>query len=76
MFKVKILNYKEVLYSGSATEVILSSEEGEITIMDFHQPILSRLSKGIINIDKKWFFKIKDGIACLKKGELKVIVET
>jgi F0F1-type ATP synthase epsilon subunit len=76
MFKVKILDYKEVLYSGQATEVILSSEEGEIAIMDFHQPILSRLSKGIINIDRELLFKIKDGVSCFKKGELSAIVET
>lgn len=75
MFRVAILTPQSTVYFGLASEVVLPSEEGEITILDFHQPILSRLAQGTIDIDKKWSFEVKDGIACLREGELKVIVE-
>ncbi len=75
MFKVSISDYKNWVYKGLAQEVILPSEEGVITILDFHQPILVRLSSGIINVDKKWFFEIKEGIAFFEGEELSVIIE-
>jgi len=75
MFKVRILTPQSAIYLGLATEVVLPSKDGEISVLDFHQPIISRLCPGTINIDKKWFFDIKDGVAYLGDDELKVIVE-
>jgi len=76
MFKVTLLTPKEELYVGLALKVILPTQEGQITVLDFHQPILSRLAAGVISIDERWLFKIKDGIVQMSGLELLGIVET
>jgi len=75
MFKVTLLTPKKELYVGLALKVILPTQEGEITVLDFHQPILSRLAQGVISVDDRWLFKIKDGIAQMSGLELLGIVE-
>lgn len=76
MFKVTIVTPQEELYVGLALKVILPTQEGEITLLDFHQPLLSRLAAGVISIDERWLFRIKDGIAQMSGLELLGIVET
>ena len=75
MFKVTLITPKEQLYIGLALKVILPTQEGQITILDFHQPLLSRLTAGVISVDDRWLFKIKDGIAQMSGLELLGIVE-
>jgi len=76
MFKVTLLTPQEELYVGLALKVILPTEDGQLTILDFHQPLLSRLAKGTVSIDDRWVFPIKDGIAKMSGFELVGIVET
>lgn len=71
-----MLNSKEELYVGLALKVVLPTRLGEITILDFHQPILSRLTRGVISIDDRWLFKIKDGVVKMTGFDLTGIVET
>jgi len=75
MFKVTLLTPKKELYVGLALKVILPTQEGEITVLDFHQPILSRLAAGVVSVDDRWLFRIKDGIAQMSGLELLGIVE-
>lgn len=75
MFKVTLLNSQEMLYLGLGEEVVLPTEEGELSLLEFHQPLLTRLTHGVIKIDKRWFFSIKDGIAHMRGDELVAIVE-
>ena len=77
MFKVFISKATEgLLFSILATEVSIPTEEEEITILDFHQPIIARLKSGVIRIDHKRKFTITDGIAYFNNNELKMVVET
>jgi F0F1-type ATP synthase epsilon subunit len=76
VFKVTILTPTEELYVGLALKVILPTEDGQLSILDFHQPIFTRLTKGNISIDDRWLFTIKDGIAKMSGFELMGIVET
>ena len=76
MFKVTLLTPQEELYVGLALKVILPTEDGQLTILDFHQPLLSRLAKVTVSIDDRWLFPIKDGIAKMSGFELVGIVET
>lgn len=48
--RVAVLNATRILYEGNAKEVILPGEEGEFAVLDFHQALLSSLTKGIIRI--------------------------
>lgn len=76
MFKVILLTPKEELYVGLALKVVLPAEGEELTILDFHQPILTRLTKGTISIDDRWLFSIKDGVVQVSGSELVGIVES
>lgn len=76
MFKVTLLTPKKELYVGLGEKVILPTEDGQLTVLDFHQPLLTRLTGGAISIDDRWLFPIKDGIAQMSGFELVGIVET
>ena len=76
MFKVTLMTPKEELYVGLALKAVLPTEDGQLTILDFHQPLVTRLTKGTVAIDGRWLFPIKDGIARMSESELVGIVET
>jgi len=77
MFKVSVLDIKTAssIFQEMASSVILPSEEGELSILDFHQPIISSLKDGVIKIDNTPI-AIKGGIARMRGEELTILVET
>ena len=69
------MDCKKVLYQGNVKEVTLPGEEEEITFMDFHQPLLCRLSKGSVRMrTPDGEIKIKGGIAKMYRNELVLLV--
>lgn len=79
MFSVSVLDiekaefiFKELVYC-----VVLPGEEGEFSVLDFHQPVISCLKQGVIKIDaeKSVNIKIKEGISGMKGNELTVLVK-
>ena len=72
--QVSILEPKKVLWEGRAKEVRLPAEDGEVCVLDFHQPFLIRLRKGLVKSDKVRT-AIKDGIAFLRNNKLILFVE-
>ena len=79
MFQVSVLDTKKamLIFEKLASGIILPGEEGELSILDFHQPIISCLKKGVIKIDveEPVFIKIKKGIVGMNGKELVVLVE-
>ena len=76
MFKVSVLDIKTVshILQETASSVILPGEEGELSILDFHQPIVSCLKDGVMKIDDT-SIAIKRGIARMQDDRLVVLVE-
>ena len=72
--QVSILEPKKVVWEGRAKEVRLPAEDGEVCVLDFHQPFLIRLRKGVVRSDKVRT-AIKDGIAFLRSNNLILFVE-
>ena len=84
-----ILDPFKKVYEGNAREVVLPGEDGEVTILDFHQPFIYCLTAGFITIrqqrfkqkdaasvpQKKTGVKIKNGVARMRGNELVVLVE-
>jgi len=68
------MTLREELYTGLAQEVILPAHDGQLTILDFHQPIVCCLCAGVIRIDQRKNFKIKGGIIKMSGVELIGIV--
>jgi F0F1-type ATP synthase epsilon subunit len=73
--KVAILEAKEIIYEGRAKKVILPADDGDVCILDFHQPFLYRLRGGVIQIDDSVSIPIKDGVARMRGNELVVMGE-
>ncbi len=72
--QVSILEPKKIVWEGQAKEVCLPAEDGEVCVLDFHQPFLIRLRKGVVRSDKTRT-AIKDGIAFLRGNSLILFVE-
>ena len=77
MFKLSVLDIKTAatIFQELVSQVVLPGEEGELSILDFHQPIISCLKDGIIRIDSKPPMVIKGGIASMQDNKLTVLVE-
>ena len=77
MFKVSVLDIKtaSTIFRELASIVVLPGEEGELSILDFHQPIISCLKDGMVKIDNITPMVIKSGIASMKDNELVILVE-
>ncbi len=77
MFKVAVLDIKtaSTIFQELASVVVLPGEDGELSILDFHQPIISCLQDGLIRIDNITPMAIKNGIASMQNNELVVLVE-
>lgn len=72
--QISILEPKKAVWEGRAKEVRLPAQDGEICVLDFHQPFLVRLTKGIVRADKQRL-AIKDGLAFLQSNNLILFVE-
>ncbi|MFH1836530.1 MAG: hypothetical protein ABH862_00255 [Candidatus Omnitrophota bacterium] len=76
-----ILNGREVEYSNETYQVILPGRDGEFSVLDFHQPFLYRLRRGIIKIqekeddDKEKHISLRDGLARFRGNELLIMKE-
>lgn len=77
MFRVSILDIEKAqpIFREMATSVVLPAEEGELSILDFHQPIVCCLKEGMIKVDEKEPILIKTGIAGMKGNELSILVQ-
>lgn len=76
--KVYVNTVFEEIFSGDAREVVLPGDEGELSVMDFHQPIVCRLAKGnlkIISKKKVDNIRIVDGVAHMEGNTLKIMAE-
>ncbi len=77
MFNVSIVDIKttEIILKDMASCVILPGQEGELSVMDFHQSMLACLKQGAINVDDRHSIKIKNGVARTEANELFVLAE-
>jgi len=77
MFKTSIFDVKTTLpiFQELVSGVVLPGEEGELSILDFHQTIVVCLKKGIIKINKIRSIAINRGIAKMENNQLTILVE-
>lgn len=77
MFGISILDIEkaQVIFRGIVNYCILPGEEGEFSILDFHQPIISCLKEGVVKVEKKKPISIRKGIAMMNENELVILVE-
>lgn len=76
MFSVSVfdINTASPIFQESASKVTLPGQEGELCILDFHQPIVSCLKQGTIKIDNN-NISISKGVASMQGDNLAILVE-
>ncbi|MBN3038725.1 MAG: hypothetical protein JW869_04820 [Candidatus Omnitrophica bacterium] len=77
MFRISVLDVAKTgaVFDDLASCVVLPGEDGEISLLDFHQTIVACLKEGTIRIDNKKPIPIKKGIARAEKNKISVIIE-
>ena len=73
--RLAILEPKGAIWQGMATQVSLPAAEGEMCVLDFHQPFVARLQKGNI-VFSNTRIAVKDGIAYMRSNNLTVFAQT
>ena len=77
MFKLSMLDINTAvpIIQEMVSLVVLPGEDGELSILSFHQSIISCLKEGKVRIDSRSPMMIKGGIAKMQNDELVVLVE-
>lgn len=63
-----------LLWEGPVKQVSLPAAEGEMCVLDFHQPFFIRLVRGVIRASSG-SFAVEEGIAVMKGNTLSVFIE-
>jgi F0F1-type ATP synthase epsilon subunit len=78
--KLGVYSLQKVLYDGNAASVNCVTANGEITILDGHQPIISILRQGLMKIvdgeGKEHYVRVRSGLLEVRTGnEARFLVE-
>jgi F0F1-type ATP synthase epsilon subunit len=73
--RLAILEPKGEIWQGMVKEVKLPAQEGQMSVLDFHQAFVVRLQKGNIVFSNKRI-AVKDGIAFMRSNILTVFAQT
>ena len=73
MLHVLLCRGAKALFDGKASRVVLPSEEGEVSVFDFHAPMLCALGSGEVRIDEATI-GIRGGIARVLKNNVTILV--
>ncbi|MBU6500987.1 MAG: F0F1 ATP synthase subunit epsilon [Patescibacteria group bacterium] len=77
--KLGVYSLKKVLFRGEATSVNCNTLNGEVTILDNHEAMISILDKGTMTIldknGKEYYIPISSGFLETRLNDTKLIVE-
>ncbi len=78
--RILILDSRKTIHEGDAKRVVLPCEDGEMGVLDFHQPFVCSLTAGSLRVDKVWeggttVINIKRGMAKMKGNEIVIMIE-
>ncbi|MCF7870596.1 MAG: hypothetical protein K9L94_00665 [Candidatus Omnitrophica bacterium] len=76
MFQISVYDTETAssVFKKEVSKVVLPGKEGQLSIWDFHQPMVASLEEGLVSIDKEKFIEIKEGIAKIQSNELVLMV--
>ncbi len=71
--RVSLYQHRRRLFDGTAMQVILPGEEGEVSVLSFHAPMLCVLGAGDIHIDQARF-PIRSGFARVARNAVTILI--
>ncbi len=72
MLRVGLFRAHQRLFEGTAARVVLPSEEGEVSVFDFHAPMLCALGRGEVVVDEARF-PVQGGIARVARNVVTIL---
>ncbi len=78
--KLSIYSLKKILFQGEAKSLNCKTAVGEVTVLDWHKPLVSVLAKGVVRVQdanqKEFYFPVSAGFLEVKAGnETRLLVE-
>jgi len=79
--RVSLLSSRKKYFEGDAKRVMLPLEDGEMCVLDFHQPFVCALIAGTLRIERAWegaglTISIKRGLAKMLGNEVVLLIDT
>jgi F-type H+-transporting ATPase subunit epsilon len=78
-FNLKLITPEGIVYEDNIEEITLPTQEGEITVLKSHTPLVTLISPGeiIIKDDKKHhYLATEGGVAFISQGEVKILSDS
>ncbi len=72
MLRVTVMHGRRMRYQGAANEVVLPGEAGEVSVLDFHGPMLCALTAGMIQCDGTRI-AIQGGLARVERNTVTIL---
>ena len=72
MLHVTLVRARQRLFDGTATQVVLPGEAGEMAVLDFHAPMLCTLTEGDVQIDDA-YFPVRNGIVRVERNMITIL---
>lgn len=76
---VKIITPKEVAYDGTALAVTIPAEKGEMQVYQGHIPVLARVVRGIIRVEKPGAapvcLSVDEGFCRVTQNEVSLLID-
>ena len=73
MLHVRLLQHHRQVFDGTARQVVLPAESGELSVLDCHAPMLCALTEGQVRIDER-HFPVRTGLARVERNRMTILV--
>jgi len=74
MLRVIVTSPERLIYDGPAERVVLPGEQGTFEVLPLHRPLISRLRRGLLEINDK-VLPIRGGLARVAEDRVLAVVE-
>jgi F0F1-type ATP synthase epsilon subunit len=74
MLRVIVTSPERLIYDGPAESVVLPGEQGTFEVLPLHRPLMSRLRRGLLEINQK-MLPIRGGVARVADDRVLAVVE-
>jgi len=72
MLRVTLFQAHQRLFAGTAAQVVLPGEEGDVAVLDAHAAMLCALRRGAVQIDDT-LFSVRGGLARVARNVVTIL---
>ena len=72
MLRVTLFQGRRPVFQGNARQVVLPGEDGEVSVLGYHAPMLCVLGEGRVQIDEL-DVPVQGGLACVTHNAVTIV---